>query len=377
MFLAAWIWAVTKPLLFAFGLFVLSLLYFVCLSLWADRATTGLNYFGQPLEKRRQFKRRIGLLGILNLPLLWILSRLSPVSLEVGSSKIQDVYAPKHSCPVEALEAAVSYEPEDADVFVATQMKSGTTWMLHLVYQILCRGKGDLVELGQALHAVVPWIESTKSVSMEQAQRVGEVNSKRIIKTHLPAALCPHSESAKYIYVVRHPVSCFASVVDFVGSSLGPLNLPTEAFEDWFCSEQMWFTSWPQHVLGWRRRAQEKPNVLLVKFEDMKKDLGNVTALITTFLGLEELDSEEMSLVLQKCSFTYMKANADTFEMNVPTVLQAAGTMFASGKADRDQDIEEETRIRIANWCGKTLEDDHGLDDLYPDLANSNHGDCP
>ena len=67
----------------------------------------------------------------------------------------------------------------------------------------------------------VPGSTDVNSVALRDAPLVGE-NPTRIIKTHLPTKLCPYSEQAKYIYVTRHPVSCFASIVDYNRTLLGP-----------------------------------------------------------------------------------------------------------------------------------------------------------
>jgi hypothetical protein len=83
-----------------------------------------------------------------------------------------------------------------------------------VVYQVLLRGGGDLAERGEAMYAVSPWLEGIKSVPMEQARSIGMERPARIIKTHFPADFCPFRSDARYVYVVRHPVSCFASCVD-------------------------------------------------------------------------------------------------------------------------------------------------------------------
>jgi hypothetical protein len=119
-------------------------------------------------------------------------------------------------------ERANKYQPGPEDVFIATQMRCGTTWIQQVVYEIVNRGKGDLSDKGHGhLYAVSPWIDGINSVALEDAPLVGEKPT-RIIKTHLPTMLCPYSEEAKYIYATRHPVSCFASIVDYNRTLLGP-----------------------------------------------------------------------------------------------------------------------------------------------------------
>ena len=66
---------------------------------------------------------------------------------------------------------------------------------------------------------------------------------------------------------------------------------------------------------GWWRRAQETDTVLWGRFEEMKEDLPAVVARVATFLGVEDLTEAEVSEIVDKCSFSYMKENQNTFEI--------------------------------------------------------------
>src|SRR5205814_1503930 len=127
------------------------------------------------------------------------------VKLDFRKARIQykGVSAPTESCSLESFARAEAYQPRPEDIFVVTQMRCGTTWMQHIVFQILYRGNGDLVETGRAMYAVSPWIEGRKSVPIEQAPLLGRERPSRMIKTHLPAQLCPYGSDARYIYVAR------------------------------------------------------------------------------------------------------------------------------------------------------------------------------
>lgn len=343
--------------------------YLVLLCQWADRVTNGLSYFGRSLADRRRLKTRMARLTALSKPILWLLSRANHADLVRASISYKGVTGPRDSCGEEDYKAAASYRPGREDVFIATQMKCGTTWMQHLVYQILTRGTGDLVESGRALYAVSPWIESRKSVPMEDAPMIGQP-PRRVIKTHLPTQLCPYDDSAHYIYVVRHPVSCFASAVDFILMNLGSFDVPLESLESWFCSSQMWWGTWPDHVSGWWRWSQEKSNVLFVRFEDMKADFGAVAKQVAEFLGVPDLDEAELEKIAYKCSFDYMQQNFEAFEMTVPTVLESNASPFVSGKLDRHRGVPTETRKNLLNWARESM-DRKGvpLARLYPETA--------
>ena len=228
--------------------------------------------------------------------------------------------------------------------------------MQHLVYEILSRGEGDLVETGTALYAVSPWLEAAKSVSVDEAPLIGTERPSRLIKTHFPASLCEYRPEPKYIYVVRHPVSCFASCVDFIATNMGAFAPRLDKVEEWFCSDAlMWWGVWPAHVEGWWNRSVQHANVLFVHFEDMKRDLADVVVRVAHFLDMAPLSDEEMENVLVKCGFAYMQRHGDAFEMGPPHILAVEAQLFVKGTADRHKDVPEQTRQRILNWCRKEM----------------------
>jgi hypothetical protein len=330
-----------------------------------------LNYYGLPPAERDAFKRRLAFHARLLRPVIWLSTRKT-MEFRRGRIEHKGVSAPSDSCSAAGFAKAEAYVPQQEDVFVATQMKCGTTWMQHVVFQVIHRGHGDLVETGREMYAVSPWIEGRKSVPIEDSKPVGTARPTRIIKTHLPSQLCPFSPVAKYIYVARHPLSCFASCVDFVVTNLGSMAPGLPALEEWYTSpDLMWWGTWADHVKGWWKRAQEHPgNVLFVYFEDMKKDLPATVQRVATFLGVAPLDEQELASAVHKCSFAYMQEHQDNFEMHPPHILQTNAELFVSGSTDRHKDVPAEVRTRIAQWAEKEMSSsDFPLAKRYPDVV--------
>jgi aryl sulfotransferase len=263
---------------------------------------------------------------------------------------------------------AKKYQPTSEDVFVVTQMRCGTTWMQQLAYQIVTRGRGEFSDQGpRHLYSMSPWIDAVNSVSLEDAPLVGETPV-RIIKCHLPTSLCPYSPLAKYIYVARHPVSCFASIVDFNRSMSGPLVPPIETLANWFCSDGMYWLPWPRHVEGWWQWAASRDNVLFVHYEEMLNDLCAVRDRVARLLGYT-LTHEEQTRIDERCSFRYMKAHEESFEMAPPTMFSVAGGKFlASGKAARHEDVTLAIRQQIVDYCrNAAVTGSYPLSRFYPD----------
>jgi len=304
-------------------------------------------------------------------PLLSVNSRLAKVDFRRVRLQYKGVSFPAGSCDAESTARADSYAARPDDIFVATQMKCGTTWMEHIVYEVLHRGNGTLVANGTALYAIAPWLEGRKSVPLDQAPLLGAERPSRIIKTHMPAPLCPSSADARYIYVARHPVSCFASCVDFVATNVGAMAPAMPAYEEWFRSaDLMWWGTWPAHVKGWWERSRRERNVLFVHFEEMKRDLPAIVRRVADFLGVAPLNDAELARVVEKTSFAYMQEHQDNFEMHPPHILQTNAALFVRGTAERHKDVPADTRQRMVAWVVTEMAgSDYPLAQAYPDVA--------
>ena len=339
---------------------------------WEGRQTSGMAYYGRSLSDRRALKRTIRVLSLPTRPLVHLLARLGRARATMPTFEFEQVSGPPKVSSPAVFARAKAYAPGPDDVFIVTQMRCGTTWMQQVVYEILTRGRGENVnDERRHLYAVSPWIDAINSVDIDAAPRIGEPPS-RIIKCHLPTSLCPYAGGAKYIYVARHPVSCFASIVDFNRSMLGPFLPPLDTMVDWFCSDRMYWRPWPSHVDGWWQWARDRENVLFVHFEDMKRDFGAVLDRVSAFLECT-LTAEERARVAEHTSFQYMKQHEEFFEMAPPTMFSVSGGEFlASGKAARHEDVTPAVQQRIRDYCRQSLRGSaYPVDRFYPDLAGT------
>jgi len=341
---------------------------------WETENRKGIHYYGKPLAQRRAFRKQIRARSRGLMPFLRFEARLQKVGMGAHSFEHEGIWAPRYSCSPETFRAAGSYQPTAQDIFIATQMKCGTTWMQQVVYEILHKGNGDLSDAGHLhLNAVSPWIESFDGVSMEKAPLLG-TSRRRLVKTHLPLRLCPYGAEARYLYVTRHPVSCFASIMDYFRLMAGPLSPPREELVDWFCSDRLWWLSWPAHVAGWWDGSQQRKNVLFIHFEEMKKDLEGTVRQVARFLG-EDLNDEQARQVTRKSTFQYMKEHEELFEMSPPNLFSVNGTYFKSGQADRFKDVSEAERCRILNFCKEGLKaSGYPAERFYPEIPNPGCG---
>ncbi len=107
----------------------------------------------------------------------------------------------------------------------------------------------------------------------------------------------------------------FYEVLNETPGLVGPPIEPPPAdvrryFLDWF--ERDGFPFWPfwEHVRGWWA-IRDLPNVMLIHFTDLKRDMPGTMRRIARFLDAE-VDPADWPEIETLCSFEWMKANPDT-----------------------------------------------------------------
>ena len=71
--------------------------------------------------------------------------------------------------------------------------------------------------------------------------------------------------------------------------------------------ENQW--DWFTHVLGWWKH-KASPNILYVKYEDMKTNPLTAIHAVANFIGVENVTDELLQKVLQQSSFNSMKKDS-------------------------------------------------------------------
>lgn len=198
------------------------------------------------------------------------------------------------------------YIPSAGDVFVATYVKSGTTLLQHLVYQLVVASGGgpewdrdgtSFRELGE----VAPWIEYSGLTGISSCN-----STPRIFKTHLHASSFDLSNTkVRYIYCYRNgekiPASWAEYSVKWVLPGVQLTDSERNEFYRYFVSELFLGGSqpasldqagdasqaaaeWFRHVCDWTQ--ERRPNVLVLRFEEIVADLETTAHRIADFLQL-------------------------------------------------------------------------------------------
>jgi peroxiredoxin len=209
------------------------------------------------------------------------------------------------------------FEPRADDIFIVTYPRSGTTWMQMLLYQLTGDGNMDIPHIAE--HC--PWFER----SMHSAEGFENRPSPRLFKTHLPFHQVPKGPG-RYVYVARDGRDVAVSYYNLYRNYNGYKGTFDEFFEQ-FMRGKVHFGSWFKHVEGWWNRRNHL-NVLFLTYEELTRDLEGCLRRIAAFCHLE-LSPEKLPLILERCSFAFMKQHETKFDPALE-VLWENGTQLNS-----------------------------------------------
>ncbi|UJR11409.1 hypothetical protein I4U23_015589 [Adineta vaga] len=240
------------------------------------------------------------------------------------------------------------FQYRDNDIIIDTFPKCGTTWMQQIVGQLIFNGSESI-----NVKDVSPWLDfrfnKDKYGSNEKVLEILEQQThRRFIKSHLPFDALLFSSKAKYIFVARdgRDVACSIYNHRINGTSEGVVkpNSVNELFESNIVAQSE--TSFFTYIKSWWN-MRHLPNILLVHYYQLKKDLPNEIKRIATFLNID-IDPLRWNDILEHCSFNYMKTNADKM-VEKEQFLGGAKSFFCQGTNDRWKGIltDEDSEIYL------------------------------
>jgi len=217
----------------------------------------------------------------------------------------------------------------DDDIVIATWAKSGTTWMQQIVGQLIFGGDADLPVADMS-----PWMDLRVPPGDVKLAMVEAQAHRRFLKTHLPVDALVFSPLAKYVYIgrdardvvwslfnhhTRANDAWYAALNDTPGLVGPPIGRPPaevrQYWHDWLERDGYPFWSFWENVRTWWA-IRELPNVLLVHFADLKRDMPGEMRRIARFLDIE-VDASRWPAIEALCSFEWMRAHgAKTVPLN-------------------------------------------------------------
>ncbi len=165
------------------------------------------------------------------------------------------------------------------DVYLASVERSGNTWARFLLQEILGRGKAEFLTLNDTL----------PEMGTHQGKPPVLANGGRLIKTHEPY----RAEYKRAVYLVRD----LRDVLDSnysrdkeMGTAFyhGKDANMDDYLRDFLLGKVNRYGSWQSHVESWLNSPLAKNgNLLVVRYEDMRKDTEGKLLEILHFLGIE------------------------------------------------------------------------------------------
>jgi aryl sulfotransferase len=255
------------------------------------------------------------------------------------------------------------YAPRPDDIIIATSPKCGTTWMQQIVSSLVF---GD--PKPRALPSVSPWIDARfRGTGAEVHAAIEKQSHRRFLKSHLPIDGLPLYDEVRYIHVARDGRDAVLSMHNhYSGFSAAQLESfdriglddpilsrpypripadPAEYFRLWISTpvvsgqeDGLPAPSFFELEAGyWAER--KRGNLLLVHYNDLKKDLDGEMRRIASFLDIELPETTWPSLV-SAASFESMRTSGSTLMPQTKTMfVEGANRFFNKGVNGRWRSI--------------------------------------
>ena len=232
--------------------------------------------------------------------------------------------------------------------------------MQQIVGQLIFNGDPDV-----QTQSLTPWFEIRVMEKEVKFDIVENQTHRRFVKTHLPVDALVFSPKAKYIYVARdfpdivwslhnhmyNAVDDFYEMINNTPGRVGPaLERPSDdiyAYWKTFLNNDCYpFWSFWENIRTWWE-VRDLPNVKLVHFNDLKRDLPGRILAIADFLDIP-IDEEKWEDIVEHCTFDWMKQHADQVSPMGGALWEGGGGTFINKGTNRrwkdvlsDKDIRE------------------------------------
>ncbi|CAN1784372.1 Cytosolic sulfotransferase 16 [Linum perenne] len=241
---------------------------------------------------------------------------------DIGLTEVEGFwYSSRIISSIEAFRAKFKPKREDEVVILASNPKTGTTWLKALSHCILFRDEEDDLLIKMNPHLCVPYLDARSSPVDPDFSFVLDKEQGRLFNTHLSYSYLPDSikNDCKLVYITRDPKDTLVSHWHFFNKifehNQDPLKLERAA--KIFCSGQIPFGPYWDHVLEYWEATQRSPEkVMFIKYEDLCHDPKPHVRKLASFLGKpfggrpfrdDESDDEEVEKVIWRSSFDRLK----------------------------------------------------------------------
>jgi hypothetical protein len=244
------------------------------------------------------------------------------------------------------LKYEIEFGEREDDIYITTFMKSGTTWMQMIVYQMVTGGNTDF----RHIYDVSPWL---RNLAVSRGPLPAQLPSPRIIKTHDAYHKISKGKPGRFIYVVRNGIDVANSLwhhrCNYVNAALTfqqnfGISFQEEDDMNWFTFNSKWIENKYGH------------KILYVRYEDLHTNLDHEVQRIADFLQVP-LTGEIAARIKERASFTFMKQHETKFGEQPPEEQHQMvyNQFIRSGKTNEgfSQISDEELRSYINSFSTK------------------------
>jgi len=228
------------------------------------------------------------------------------------------------------------FKPRDDDIIIATYGKSGTTWVQQILGQLIYNGDPSINIAERS-----PWLDMRVTPIDSVLAKLENQTDRRFIKTHLPLNALKFFDNCKYIYVTRdardivwslynhhyHANDDWYKLLNETPGLVGPkIEKPTndiiQYWKEWLDNDGYPFWSFWENIKTWWD-ARNLPNVMLIHYSELKRDLPGEIRKIAEFINVP-IDDNNFETIVQHCTFEWMKNNGSN-------VVPANGAFWEGG----------------------------------------------
>ena len=278
------------------------------------------------------------------------------------------------------------YQARADDIIIATYPKCGTTWTQRIVGMLVFQSDAPF-----AVQDISPWPDMRLPPPGAMVALAESQTHRRFLKSHLPFDTLPVYEGVKFVHVARdgrdaamsfhnHKLNYTDEVLKEIGTILAddpkfdadvtrPDPDPAQHFHDWLQGEEDHIGDplcgfWHMERSYWEVR--DEPNMLLVHYADMKKDLEGEMRRIADFLDIET-DEALWPKLVEAAQFDAMKSRAEELMPSAGHIWQGGGNTFLNKGTngrwrgvfnqedldDYDARVKKEFSPELAQWIEK------------------------
>ncbi|CAL4084759.1 unnamed protein product, partial [Meganyctiphanes norvegica] len=277
-----------------------------------------------------------------------------------------------------------NFKWRQGDVCIMTWPKCGTTWMQEIIWNMRNNPNLDNPEVNKPLfmkspflefdmimegcmndgspppeehpfQAMCPGADRKDGIMIQMSERLADP---RTIKTHLPFSLLSPNilDNAKVVYVARNPKDAVVSYHHHC--RLINMHGYKGSFEDfvkYFIEDNLMYGPyWLTLKEAWEKRNH--PNVYIMYFEDMKKDIIGQLKKLDAFIGTN-LTEKQFENIAEWTSFAAMKAREEQSKghLNKEVMEKDGGFLRKGVTGDWKNKLTPELESLVDDWTKKNI----------------------